>query len=141
MKVKFDMTTRQKTTFGCLQATHAQDFLLAIPIDGLSQHMSPVEYHTILIYRLIIPLFPIDEVCPVCRKVCLDTFGEHVVHCKELPDFKYRYDFVRDVLFDIFRWVNFLTHPLDRRSTLRPADVMVYGWLGGKHACVDLTEV
>jgi len=99
----------------------------------------------------MIPLFHIDEVCPVCRKACLDTFGEHVVHCKELPGFKYRHDFVKDVLFDIFRQarilakkeapVNFLTDPLDRRSTLRPADVMVYGWVGGKHACVDLTEV
>jgi len=113
--------------------------------------MSPVEYHTILIYRLMIPLFSIDEVCPVCRKACLDTFWEHVVHCKELPDFKYRHDFVRDVLFDIFRRegvsvkkeapVNFLTGPLERRSILRPADVMVYGWVGGKHACVDLTGV
>jgi len=37
--------------------------------------------------------------------------------------------------------VNFLIDPLDRRSTLRPPDVMVYGWVGGKHACVDLTGV
>jgi len=37
--------------------------------------------------------------------------------------------------------VNFLTDPLDRRSTLRPADIMVYRWVGGKHACVDLTRV
>jgi len=151
MEVKFDMPTRQKSIFGCLQATHAQDFLLAIPIDGLCQHMSPVEYRTILRYRLMIPLFPIDEVCPVCRKACLDIFGEHAVHCKELPGFKYKHDFVRDVLFDIFKRaeisvkkeapVNFLTDPLDRRSTLRHADVMVYGWVSGKHACVDLTGV
>jgi hypothetical protein len=128
MEVKFDMTTRQKAVFGYLQAAHARDFLLDIPIDGLGQHMSPVEYRNILRYRLMIPLFPIDEVCHVCRKVCLDTFGEHD---KELPGFKYRHDFVRDVLFDIFRRVgvsvkkeapvNFLTDPLDRRSTLRPA--------------------
>ena len=39
-----------------------------IPIDGLSQHMSSVEYRTILRYRLMISLFPIDEVCPVFRK-------------------------------------------------------------------------
>jgi len=113
--------------------------------------MSPVEYRTILRYRLMIPLFPIDEVRLVYRKTCLDTFGEHVVHCKEFSGFKYRHDFVRDVLFDIFiragisvkkeAPVNFLTDPLDRRSTLRPADVMVYGWVGGKHACVDLTGV
>jgi len=37
--------------------------------------------------------------------------------------------------------VNFLTDPLDRRSTLRPADVMVYGWVWEKHACVSLTGV
>ena len=37
--------------------------------------------------------------------------------------------------------VNFLTDPLDRRSTHRPADGIVYGWVGGKHACVDLTGV
>ncbi|MCI02441.1 auxilin-like protein, partial [Trifolium medium] len=37
--------------------------------------------------------------------------------------------------------VNFLTDPLEGRSTLRPADVLVYSWVGGKHACVDLTGV
>jgi hypothetical protein len=68
MEVNFQLTTRQKAVFGCLQATHAQDFLLAIPIEGLGQHMSPVEYRTILKYRLMIPLFPADEGC----KACLD---------------------------------------------------------------------
>jgi len=38
--------------------------------------MSPMEYRTFLRYCLMIPLFPIDEVCPICRKACLDTFGE-----------------------------------------------------------------
>jgi hypothetical protein len=33
------------------------------------------------------------------------------------------------------------TDPQEGRSTLRPADVLVYGWVGGKHACVDLTGV
>lgn len=33
------------------------------------------------------------------------TFNEHIVHCRELPMFTYQYDFVRDVLVDIFRWV------------------------------------
>ncbi|KAK2441803.1 hypothetical protein QL285_013051 [Trifolium repens] len=150
MEVDFNMTTREKAVFGCLKVEHAQDFLLAIPIDGLG-HMSPIEYRTILRYRLMIPLFSKDEVCHVCRKAYLDTFGEHAVHCRELTCFKYRHDLVRDVLFDIIRCagisvkkeapVNFLTDPQEGRSTLRQADVMVYGWVGGKHACVDLTGV
>ncbi|GAU39704.1 hypothetical protein TSUD_274980 [Trifolium subterraneum] len=144
MEVNFQLTIRQKTVFGCLQAAYAQDFLLAIPIDGLGQHMSPVEYRTILKYRLMIPLFLADELCPVCRKACLDRFGEHAVHCRELPNFKYRHDFVRDVLFDVFKRagisvkkeapVNFLTDPLEGRSTLRPADVLVYRWAALKAA-------
>lgn len=72
MDVKFDMTTRQKTNFGYLQATHDQYFLLVIPIDGVCQDMSPVEYYIILKYWLTILLFSVDEVCPICCKVCLD---------------------------------------------------------------------
>ncbi|GJS68950.1 putative reverse transcriptase domain-containing protein [Tanacetum coccineum] len=127
------------------------DFLLAIPIDELGQHMSLVEYRIILKYRLMIPLFLVDAICPVCRKACLESFGEHVVHCKELPGFKYRHDMVRDVFFYICRRVgisakkeapvNFLIDPSDGRSTLRSAAVLVFRWVGGKHACVDLTEV
>ncbi|GKA31056.1 hypothetical protein Tco_0717361 [Tanacetum coccineum] len=142
---------RQKAVVECLRAPRAQNFLTVIPIEGLGQHMSPLEYRTILKYRLMIPLFPVDEPCPVCRKVCLDSFGEHAVHCKELPGFKYRHDFVRDVLYDVLKRagissrkeapVNFLTDPLEGRSTLRPADILVFGWAGGKHACVDLTGV
>ncbi|KAK2400699.1 hypothetical protein QL285_050372 [Trifolium repens] len=36
---------------------------------------------------------------------------------------------------------SFLTDSQEGRSTLHLADVMVYGWVGGKHACVDLTGV
>ncbi|KAJ0558615.1 putative exostosin [Helianthus annuus] len=99
----------------------------------------------------MIPLFSVDKICVVCHKACLDSFGEHAVHCRELPGFKYRHDLVRDILFDIVRRagisakkeapVNFLTDPLEGRSTLRPADILVFGWVGGKHVCVDLTGV
>ncbi|KAJ0580090.1 putative exostosin [Helianthus annuus] len=113
--------------------------------------MSAVEYRANLKYRLMVPLFPVDDPCPICRKSCLDSFGEHAIHCKELPGFKYRHDLVRDVLYDVLKWagisakkeapVNFLTDPLEGRSTLRPADILVFGWEGGKHVCVDLTGV
>lgn len=128
MDDKFDMPTRKKVIFSCLKSAHAQDFLLDVPIDRLDQNMSPVEYRTILRYNLMIHLFPIDEICPIFRKVSLDTFGEHTTHCRELSGFKYQYDLVKDVIFDIYSagWticekrgpVNFLTDPYDERSTL-----------------------
>ncbi|KAL8224345.1 hypothetical protein R6Q57_019820 [Mikania cordata] len=118
-------------------APYAQDFCRVVPIDGLGQHMSALEYRAILKYRLMIHLFRADEPCLVCHKVCLNSFGEHAVHCKELPGFKYRHDLVRDVLCDVLKRanisakkeapVNFLTDPLEGRSTLRPADILVFG--------------
>ncbi|KAL6583644.1 hypothetical protein OROMI_002933 [Orobanche minor] len=58
---------------------------------------------------------------------------------------------VRDVLADVFTRsgvsvkkeapVNFLTDPTEGRSTLKPADVLIFGWVSGKHICVDVTGV
>ncbi|GKB51930.1 hypothetical protein Tco_0902683 [Tanacetum coccineum] len=106
--LSFDFTgfTNKDTTPSKAQQTPENDFLLAILIDGLGQHTSPVEYRTILKYRLMILLFLVDAICPLCRKACLPSFREHAINCKELPGFKYRHNMV-----------------------------------GGKHACVDLTEV
>nr|GEY11054.1 putative exostosin-like protein [Tanacetum cinerariifolium] len=100
--------------------------------------------------------------CPICTAVdedishllfrCPMASDIHRLICRwELPGFKYRHDLVRDVLYDVLKRagisskkeapVNFLTDPLEGRSTLRPADILVFGWAGGKHACVDLTGV
>ncbi|KAL8199948.1 hypothetical protein R6Q57_013516 [Mikania cordata] len=130
--VNFNLSPRQKAELECLQAPHAQDFLCVVPIDGLGQHMLVLEYRAILKYCLMIPLFPTDASCLVCHKVCLDSYGEHAVHCKELPGFKYRHDLVREVLCDVLKRaniyakkkapVNFLTDPLEGRSTLCTVD-------------------
>ena len=37
--------------------------------------------------------------------------------------------------------MTFLTDPREGRSTLRPADVLVFGWMSGNHACIDVTGV
>ncbi|KAJ0624141.1 hypothetical protein HanIR_Chr01g0039971 [Helianthus annuus] len=65
--------------------------------------MLAMEYRSILKYRLMIPMLPNDETCLVCRKACLDKYGEHALYCREFPGFKYRHDFVRDALMDILR--------------------------------------
>ncbi|GKD62531.1 hypothetical protein Tco_1300040, partial [Tanacetum coccineum] len=88
MEVRFDMIMRQKAVFDCVRALHAHDFLLAIAINMLGQHMSQVEYLTILNYHFMIPLFLVDAIGFVFRKACLDSFEEHAVHCKDLPGFE-----------------------------------------------------
>lgn len=78
MKVKYDITTRQKIIFCCyLQAAHAHDFLQTISVDSLDHYMSSEKCHTIIRYHLMIILFHVDEVFHICRKTCLDTFCKH----------------------------------------------------------------
>lgn len=70
-----------------------------------------------------------------------------MIHHKELPCLRYQHDLVRDILFAIFRetgvsvkkdvLVNFPTNPHERRSTLRPSYILVFEWIGEKHARVD----
>lgn len=96
-----------------------------------------VEYQTILKYCLLVLLFPTDEIYPNCRKACLDSVRDHVVHFRELSSFKYRYDMVRDGLFNVFmrvevsakkeELVNFLTNPLKGISTLRSTNILFLG--------------
>ncbi|KAK2420855.1 hypothetical protein QL285_031545 [Trifolium repens] len=89
----------------------------------------------------MIPLFPIDEVCLVCRKACLDKLGEHAVMIEGFKTSNTDMTLFGMSFFYVFNRVGFLTNPLEWRSTLRPSDVLVYDWVGGKHACADLTGV
>ncbi|KAM0001924.1 putative exostosin [Helianthus debilis subsp. tardiflorus] len=77
-------------------------FLIVIPIEGLGQCMSAVEYRVILKYRLMIPMYPEDETCPICRKALKLVW---INSRKEVYGFKYQHDWVRDVLWDILRRV------------------------------------
>jgi hypothetical protein len=69
MKVNFELSIRWKVIFGCLQVGHVYDY------------MSLIEYCNILKYRTTIPLFFINEVCPIYHKACLDRFEERAVYC------------------------------------------------------------
>ncbi|KAL5717905.1 hypothetical protein ACHQM5_010858 [Ranunculus cassubicifolius] len=109
--------------------------------------MASREYRAILGYRLMIPMFFDDQFCNGCNKVMMDEWGDHAVHCKSDPGIKHRHDVVRDGLYDILRRAGIASKKEaslgfnDERSSvvLRPADVLVYNWLNGKHTCVDLT--
>nr|GEW19516.1 auxilin-like protein [Tanacetum cinerariifolium] len=99
----------------------------------------------------MIPLFFVVAIYHVCHKAYLNSFEEHTVHCKELTGFKYRHDMVKGAIFYICRRaeisakkeerMNFLINSSDGRTTLRPTDILVFGWVGGKYVCVDLNGV
>jgi Reverse transcriptase (RNA-dependent DNA polymerase) len=138
------MSPRLHAVLDALQAPHASDFLLALPIESLSQTMGSREYRAVLKYRLSIPLFSGATRC-MCGEV-LDRWGDHAVHCSRFPGVKRRHDFLRDGYFRLAREANLsvekeksdlgIVDPAGQ--ALFPADIF-YSDLGGKRVCVDFT--
>ncbi|KAJ0898260.1 hypothetical protein HanRHA438_Chr08g0354831 [Helianthus annuus] len=71
---KFALSPWQRAVFECLRAPNAQDFLSVVPIEGLGQCMSAVEYRAILKYRLMVPLFPVDDPLSGMSEILLGFF-------------------------------------------------------------------
>jgi len=131
------------------QRPHASDVWFALPLGGLSQTLDPRPYRLGLRYRLGLPVYSKISLCPRCQTTRLDSLGDHAVHCPNNPGFKARHDGVRDTLASLFYEggiqvvkeapVSFLTE--QNLSSLRPADLLIPGWINGKPTCVDVVGV
>ncbi|KAL5713679.1 hypothetical protein ACHQM5_015733 [Ranunculus cassubicifolius] len=145
----FELDVRQQTIWECSKEDKAQDFLYAIPIEGLGNSMDARQFRASLCYRMGVPLFQEGGYCPSCHKKVMDKYGDHAVACGSEIGYKYRHNLVRDTLFDIMGRAGIGVQkeaPLgflstDGRVGLRPADILVYGWDRGKNVCIDVTGV
>ncbi|GJS17093.1 hypothetical protein Tco_0411565, partial [Tanacetum coccineum] len=116
---RYALSPRQVAILSCIRAPHAQDFLLTIPIDGLGQKMNHRQFRSVLCYRLTIPMFSEGSVFPICNVHRMDKWGDHAVHCSSEVGVKFR-------------------HNLGVGKTIRPADLLLFNWLQGKDACLDV---
>ncbi|XP_026396185.1 uncharacterized protein LOC113290808 [Papaver somniferum] len=126
---------------------HAQDYLFAVPISGLNQCLGPRQFRAVLCYRLGIPLFVENSLCPSCNK-SMDIFGDHALHCAKDIGYKFRHDIVRDVIIDICYKPNVpsrkevsLGLQTDDDRDLKSADILVLNWKNGQDVCMDVTGV
>ncbi|GKE76552.1 hypothetical protein Tco_1542672, partial [Tanacetum coccineum] len=76
----------------------------------------------------------------------MDQWGDHAVHCCSEVGVKFRHNPVRDILVDICSKVGIMVRkeaPMgflsEDRKDLRPADLLLFNWLQGKDACLDVT--
>nr|GEV55898.1 beta-myrcene synthase [Tanacetum cinerariifolium] len=130
----------------CVRAPHAQDFLSTIPIDGVGQRMNHRQFRFVLCYRLAVPMFSEGNLCPGCNVHQMDQWGDHVVHCSSEVGVKFRHNPVSDILVDICSEVGIMVRketPMgflsDDGNDLRPVDFLLFNWLQGKDACLDVT--
>ncbi|GKE86221.1 hypothetical protein Tco_1559963 [Tanacetum coccineum] len=117
---KYSLSPRQVSIPSCIRAPHAQDFLFTIPINGLGQRMNHRQFLSVLCYRLSVPMFSKGSLCPSCNAHRMDQWGAHAVDCSSEVGVKFR-------------------HNLEDGKDLRPADLLLFNWLQGKDACLDVT--
>lgn len=78
----------------------------------------------------------------------MDVFGNHALHCAKDIGIKYRHDIARDTVFDICYKANVSARKeaslglrSDSAKDLKPADILMLNWEGGKDVCFDVTVV
>ena len=76
----------------------------------------------------------------------MDKWEDHAVHCASEIGVKFRHNLVWDMLVDIccnagisIRKEAPLGFYSEVRKDLRPADILLFNWLHGKDACLDVT--
>ncbi|GJZ93340.1 hypothetical protein Tco_0665405 [Tanacetum coccineum] len=98
------------------------------------------------ISKLSVPMFSEGSLCPSCNAHRMDQWGDHAVHCSSEVGVKFRHNLVCDILVDICSKVGIMVRkeaPMgflsDDGKDLRPADLLLFNWLQGKDACLDVT--
>lgn len=100
----------------------------------LGQRILLVQYRTIFRYHLLILLFPVDEVCLVCRKTYLDTFREHAVHCRKLMNSNIGMTFLDMLFFINFDELEYLS--INRRMIDTYANICLGIQQGMRETCM-----
>ncbi|GJX26090.1 hypothetical protein Tco_0232386 [Tanacetum coccineum] len=101
-----------------------------------------------LVSKLVVPMFSKGSLCPSCNAHRMDQCGDHAVHCSSEVCLKFRHNLVRDILVDICSKVRIMVRKeaqmgflSEDGKDLRPADLLLFYWLQGKDACLDVTDI
>ena len=121
------------------------------PHPALDTVMGHAEYQLGLRWWLGLPLvadMADGEVCPKCHTTVLDPFGDHLMCCRQ-NNFSARHGALQDSLLLV---LGMAKQPAEReqplrqanasrvlRQHLRPADILLRGWAGGRDVAVDVT--
>ncbi|XP_026428642.1 uncharacterized protein LOC113324540 [Papaver somniferum] len=147
LTTNFKLSERDSMLGKSNRMKHALDFLMAIPIVGLNQKIGARQFSAVLCYRLGIPLFELDSMCPFCKRE-MDIFGDHAVHCANEVCLKFIHDLVHDTIADICYRVGLPARKeadlgllSNNGTSLRPADILVYNWDNGRDVCLDVTII
>ena len=137
---------RDKARLGSVALAHSGDWLNALPSKILNLHMPSTEFRTAAKYRLGIPVFPEDSICPVqtCREEN-DRMGDHAIGCAYNGERISRHNRLRDTVYKAAQSACLgpaqEIRGLFSGTDARPADIFIPAWHRGKDAALDVTVV
>ena len=97
-------------------------------------------------YRLGIKIFDSESPCTACHRP-LDVMGDHALGCGSQGERIGRHNLLRDALHQTAAAAALGLAPIKEGRFLlpgrdvRPADVLIPGWSGGRDAALDVTVV
>jgi hypothetical protein len=138
--------TREKARLNCVAREGAGDWLSALPSKALGLHLRPHEFTTAVKYRLGMPVFRQEGVCPMVRcEVASNAFGDHAISCAIRGERIAKHNHLRDCFFEAGQQAQLgpLKEPdgLLPGSDDRPADLLLPHWTQGRDTAIDITVV
>jgi hypothetical protein len=133
----------EKASIASCQLPGSGAWLVRCP--GFGFRLTNDMWRTAVRFRLAIPVYIREVMCPLCSTEPLDVYGIHSVYCSGADGAIFRHNLVRDTIFTIARQANVTVrkeegHLLsDTNSGLKPADLLFPSWDGGLPLCLDVS--
>ena len=133
---------REMARLNSLGLPYAGAWLNCPPMPALGLHLRGVEFVAAVKFRLGLPVFNSAGPCPACDRHS-DVLGDHALVCGYGGERIARHNFLRDALHETAAAAGLAPTKEGRAlipgTNLRPADVFIPNWAGGRDAALDVT--
>ena len=133
---------REVARLNSLSLPYAGAWLNCPPMPALGLHLRGVEFVAAVKFRLGLPIFNSAGPCPACDQPS-DILGDHALVCGFGGERIARHNFLRDALHETAVAAGLAPTKEGRAlipgTNLRPADIFIPHWAGGRDAALDVT--
>ena len=133
---------REMARLGSLGLPYAGAWLNCPPMPALGLHLRGVEFAAAVKFRLGLPIYNSAGPCPACDHPS-DVMGDHALVCGFGGERIARHNLLRDALHQTAAAAGLAPTKEGRAlipgNNMRPADVFIPHWSGGRDAALDVT--
>jgi len=130
---------RDRARLRCIKSDSASSWLEPCPASALGLSLVPAEFVVLCKWWLGISIVPPAQVvCPSCGDAA-DCWGDHFLCCKQ-AGFYLRHNTIAQLVSHMAEAAGFVVLPgVQIYDDLRPADIMLSFWKGGRPLAIDIS--